>query len=84
VKTSVSVGATSVLGWMAALLGLAPTIVKSIEEGTVAFGGPEKWLAIAGIIFGAITQIGRYLQAHGLIKAEAAEEVAKLESTPTA
>lgn len=68
-KTSVSVGATSILGWGSAILALLPVIVKSIETGTVAFQGPEKWLAIAGIIFGAITQIGRYLQAHALIKA---------------
>lgn len=68
-KTSVSVGATSIIGWLGAVLGLLPVIVKSIEEGQVALGGPEKWLAIAGIVVGAITQIGRYLQAHALIKA---------------
>jgi hypothetical protein len=68
-KTSVSIGATSVIGWVTALLGLMPVIVKSVEEGAVAFNGPEKWLAIAGIVIGAITQIGRYLQAVHLIKA---------------
>ena len=68
-KTSVSIGVTSIGGWLAAILGLLPVIVKSIEEGSIAIGGPEKWLAIAGIIFGAITQIGRYMQAHALVQA---------------
>lgn len=68
-KTKVAVGTTSIIGWVTALLGCLPIIIKSVEEGSVAFGGPEKWLAILGIATGLVTQIGRYLQAHALIKA---------------
>jgi hypothetical protein len=67
-KTSVPIGITSILGWLTALLAALPIIIKSIEEGAVAFGGPEKWLAIISIVAGAITQIGRYAQAHAQIK----------------
>lgn len=67
--TKVSIGPTTLVGWLGAVLALLPVIVKSIEEGAVAFGGPEKWLAIAGIVLAAVTQIGRYLQAHAQIRA---------------
>ena len=64
-KTAVPIGITTKVGWGTALLALIPLIVKSIEEGTAAsvVGGPEKWLAIFGIVIGAITQIFRYVQA---------------------
>ena len=65
---NVKVGASSYIGWISAFLALLPVIVKSVEEGSVAFNGPEKWLAIAGIAIGLVTQIGRYVQAHALIK----------------
>jgi hypothetical protein len=68
-KTSVSVGATSIIGWLYSILGMLPTIIKSVEEGSVAWTQADKWLAISAIAVGAITQIGRYAQAHGLIKA---------------
>jgi hypothetical protein len=61
-KPKVSIGATTVVGWLTALVGLLPIIVKSIESGTTAFNGPEKWLAVAGVIFGSITQVFRYAQ----------------------
>lgn len=67
-NNTVSVGITSVIGWLTALLGLLPTIIKAVEEGQVDFNGPQKYLAILGIASGLITQIGRYLQAHQLIK----------------
>ena len=64
----VSVGVTTKVGWGAMVLLLLPTIVKSIEGGVVAWNGPAKWLAVAGIILGAITQIGRYAQAAKLLQ----------------
>lgn len=66
-NNKVSVGITSVVGWLTALLALLPTIISSIESGAVAFNGPEKYLAIFGIASGLVTQVARYLQAHKLI-----------------
>jgi len=66
-NNKVSVGITSVVGWLTALLALLPTIISSIESGAVAFNGPEKYLAIFGIASGLITNVARYLQAHKLI-----------------
>ena len=60
-------GTTSIVGWLGAVLALLPTIIKSVETGSTALAGPEKYLAITGIVLGTITQIGRYLQAHKLI-----------------
>lgn len=68
-NNNVSIGPTTIVGWMTALLALLPAIIKSVEEGQVAFNGPEKYLAILGIASGLITQIGRYLQAHKMITA---------------
>ena len=67
--SKVSIGITTVIGWLTLAAGVVPILVKTLEEGQVALGGPEKWLAIAGIVLGGITAIGRYLQAHALIKA---------------
>jgi hypothetical protein len=66
-NNKVSVGITSVIGWLTALLALLPTIISSIESGAVAFNGPEKYLAIFGIASGLITNVARYLQAHKMI-----------------
>jgi hypothetical protein len=66
-NNKVSVGVTSVIGWATAVLALLPTIIKAVEEGQVAFTGPEKYLAIFGIASGLITNVARYLQAHKLI-----------------
>jgi hypothetical protein len=60
---TVSIGPTTIVGWLGALVGILPIIIKSIESGTVAFNGPEKYLAIGGIVLGCITQIARYVQA---------------------
>lgn len=70
-KTSVPIGITTIIGYLVTLGGLLPVIVKLLEEGGAAFalGGPEKWAAIVAVASLAITQIGRYLQAHALIKA---------------
>lgn len=66
-NNKVSVGITSVIGWLSALLGLLPTIIKALEEGNVVLAGPEKYLAIAGIAAGLVTNVGRYFQAHKMI-----------------
>jgi hypothetical protein len=66
-NNKVSVGITSIIGWVTSLLALLPTIVISLEEGQATLAGPEKYLAIMGIATGLITQVGRYLQAHKLI-----------------
>jgi hypothetical protein len=65
----VPVGISTIIGYLTLALGLLPIVIKTIEEGQVAFNGPEKWLAIGGIIMGAITAIGRYIQSHAVIKA---------------
>jgi hypothetical protein len=80
IKTSVSIGITSILGWLVGLGGALPLIVKLFEEGVAAYhvGGTEKWAAIFGLVIAAITQIGRYLQAHALVAhSTAAERKAK-------
>jgi|ERR1700722_60453 len=66
-QPKVSVGITSILGWLSALGALAPAIVKAVETGATDFNGPEKYLAIFGIASGLVTQIARYFQAHKLI-----------------
>jgi drug/metabolite transporter (DMT)-like permease len=67
-NTQVKIGTTTVVGWATALLGALPIIVKSIEEGEVAFHGPEKYLALLSVVSLAVTQLGRYAQAHALIR----------------
>lgn len=68
-NNNVSIGPTTIVGWLTAVLALLPTIIKSVEEGQVAFNGPEKYLAILGIATGLVTQIARYFQAHKKIPA---------------
>ncbi len=64
VKVSVSVGLTSIIGWLTAIGGAIPIVVKLLEEGQkgLALSGPERWGAILGVIALAITQLGRYVQ----------------------
>jgi hypothetical protein len=66
----VNIGITTIVGWLTALAAAIPLVVKAIEEGSTAaaINGPEKWLAILSVVSLAITQIGRYFQAHALIK----------------
>lgn len=80
-KNKVPVGVTSVVGWATAFLALLPTIIKAVEEGKVAFSGPEKYLAIFGIASGLVTNIARYLQAHKLIGMPIAEDIEKINSS---
>jgi hypothetical protein len=63
--TKVSVGITTVIGWLTAVAGAIPIIVKLLEEGQkgLTLAGPEKWGAIISVVALAVTQLGRYLQA---------------------
>lgn len=62
-NTEVSVGVTTVIGYLTTLLAALPVVIKTIEEGAVAFHGPEKYLAILSIVVGGITTLGRMIQA---------------------
>ena len=64
VRVSVSVGFSSVIGWLTAIGGAIPIIVKLLEEGEkgLTLAGPEKWAAILSIVALGITQLGRYIQ----------------------
>lgn len=63
ISQKVRVGITTVVGWGTALLGFLPVLVKSYSEGAQAIHSPEKYMALAGIVFVVITQAARYLQA---------------------
>lgn len=81
-NNKVSVGITSIIGWLTALGAMIPTIVKAFEEGQVALGGPEKYLAIFGIASGLITNVARYFQAHKLIGTETTPAASVSEEEP--
>jgi hypothetical protein len=66
-NNKVSVGVTSVIGWLTAFLALLPAIIKAIEGSGAAFTGPGKYLAVFGIASGLVTNVARYLQAHKLL-----------------
>lgn len=67
----VSVGITTIIGYLTSAITALPVLITILEEGSaaVAINGPTKWAAIMSVVTLAITQIGRYLQAHALIKA---------------
>jgi len=59
----VSIGVTSIVGALTALAALVPIAAKAVQEGSnITTHGPEKYLALAGIIIGGVTLAGRYLQ----------------------
>jgi hypothetical protein len=62
-QDKVSVGISTVIGYLGALLAIIPTVVKTLEEGNVAYHGPEKWLAVYAVVSAAVTTIGRQIQA---------------------
>jgi hypothetical protein len=71
-NNSPTVGATTKAGWFGGVVLILPTIIKAVEEitqgnNTVNLNGPEKYLAIGGIVILAITHIFRYLQSLKLI-----------------
>ncbi len=72
-QTKVSVGITSVIGWLVAAGGAVPILVKLLEEGQkgLTLAGPEKYAAITSVVALGITQFGRYFQAHAMVASEA-------------
>lgn len=61
----VSIGIGSIVGALTALAALAPIAAKAVQEGSnITTHGPEKYLALAGIIVGGVTLAGRYLQSY--------------------
>ncbi len=79
-NNTVSVGKTTIVGWLGAVLALLPTIIASVEQGEAAATTPDKYLAITGIALATITQIGRYLQAHKMIGLNVSGAVSDFES----
>jgi hypothetical protein len=69
-QAKVSIGMSTVIGYLVALGGALPIVVKLLEEGQAGLklAGPEKWSAIISVISLAVTQLGRYAQAHALIR----------------
>lgn len=57
---SVPVGITTIVGWLTAIGGAIPIVVKLLEEGYtgLTLSGPEKWAAILGVVALGITQLG--------------------------
>lgn len=67
----VSIGPTTLVGWGTSLLGFIPILTKLLSNGLDAnhLGTPEQVSALVGIVSLGLTQIGRYLQAHAIVKA---------------
>lgn len=70
-SSQVSVGPSSLLGWLAAAAGFVTSTVQSIEHGGALISGPGKWPAILGVVSLAATNAGRQFQAAHLNKAAA-------------
>lgn len=65
-KPKIAVGVTSIIGYLVALLGLLPDIIKTLEAGSSfleRMNEPEEIAALIGLVAFAITQLGRYAQA---------------------
>jgi hypothetical protein len=76
---SVSIGPSSILGWLAAAAGFVTSVVLSLEHSSALVSGPSKWPAILGVVSLAATNAGRQFQAAHLTKAAAiAGDVAQL------
>ena len=65
---SPSIGITSILGWLTFAGATLTTTVTAITGSQADLNGPGKWTAILGIVSLGITNAGRYLQAHALIR----------------
>jgi hypothetical protein len=70
-QTKVSIGITTIIGYLVFAAGVIPILISLLETGSsdLSISGPEKWSALIALVSLAVTQIGRYLQAHALIKA---------------
>ncbi len=70
-NTNPPVGLASILGWLT-FAGAELTTVTTAATGSQAdLNGPGKWTAILGVGALAVTNAGRYLQAHAMIGASA-------------
>ncbi len=67
--SQVSIGPSSILGWLAAAAGLVTSTVQSLESSQALVSGPGKWPAILGVGTLVATNIGRQFQAAHLTKA---------------
>jgi hypothetical protein len=79
-SSNVSVGLSTKAGFGTALVAFAGAIVDHFTSGG---SGTAIELAGLGLISGGITQVGRYLQAHGQIEASSAVTVASEYATIT-
>lgn len=79
-SSNVSVGLSTKAGFGTALVAFAGAVIDHFTKGSSATAVE---LAGLGLISGGITQVGRYLQAHGQIKAAAqVEELDRLYANP--
>ncbi|MCL2768812.1 MAG: hypothetical protein FWD42_01710 [Solirubrobacterales bacterium] len=65
-KPEIPIGPTTIVGWLTALAGLVPVIIKTAESGTAAIqqlNEPEEVAALVGLVAFGIAQLGRYWQA---------------------
>lgn len=65
-KATVSVGPTTIVGWVTSLLAFLPVaisqIISFIENNQAKFSGSEKLMVILGGVTLVVTLVGRYLQ----------------------
>jgi hypothetical protein len=62
-STNVSVGPTTIAGWLTAGAGFLTALATGLTGSASELSGPGKWSAIIGLVALAITNIGRYVQA---------------------
>lgn len=65
-KTSVSIGITSVLGWLGAAAGVVTAVTQSLQEHQDLLTHGNKAAGIAGLTLLALTNGGRHYQAANL------------------
>lgn len=75
-----SVGLSSIIGW-ATFAGATITTVATAASGSEAqLQGPGKWAAILGVVSLAVTNGGRYLQSHAMIRTGVSKIVSDVET----
>lgn len=63
-----SVGLSSIIGWATFAGATIVSIGTAVTGSEAQLEGPGKWTAILGIVAFTVTNAGRYLQAHALIR----------------
>lgn len=63
-----SVGPSSILGWATFAAAEATTVLTAATGSEAQLNGPGKWTAILGIVSLGVTNAGRYLQSHAMIR----------------